>query len=87
MKETRVSLNEAKRRSQQAAIEARQLKLENARRLARGEEPLKKIKTEDEEPAIPHTADKPKPEEDAYLAETGHILLDYLTLESRLARH
>lgn len=87
MKETRVSLNEAKRRSQQAAIEARQLKLENARRLALGEEPLKKIKTEDEEPAIPHTADKPKPEEDAYLAETGHILLDYLTLESRLARH
>ncbi|KHO65990.1 peptidase S41 [Pseudomonas flexibilis] len=87
MKETRVSLNEAKRRSQQAAIEARQLKLENARRLARGEEPLKKIKTEDEEPAIPHTADKPKPEEDAYLAETGHILLDYLTLESRVARH
>ncbi len=47
------------------------MKLENARRLARGEEPLKKIKTEDEEPAIPHTADKPKPEEDAYLAETG----------------
>ena len=87
MKDTRVSLNEAKRRSQQAAIEARQLKLENARRLARGEEPLKKIKTEDEEPAIPHTADKPKPEEDAYLAETGHILLDYLTLESRVARH
>ena len=87
MKETRVSLNEAKRRSQQAAIEARQLKLENARRLARGEEPLKKIKTEDEEPATPHTADKPKPEEDAYLAETGHILLDYLTLESRVARH
>lgn len=87
MKETRVSLNEAKRRSQQATIEARQLKLENARRLARGEEPLKKIKTEDEEPAIPHTADKPKPEEDAYLAETGHILLDYLTLESRVARH
>lgn len=87
MKETRVSLNEAKRRSQQAAIEARQLKLENARRLARGEEPLKKLKEEDEETLRPHDADKPKPEEDAYLAETGHILLDYLSLDSRVAKH
>ncbi|HTN30181.1 MAG TPA: carboxy terminal-processing peptidase [Pseudomonas sp.] len=87
MKETRVSLNETQRRSQQAGIEARQLKLENTRRLARGEEPLKKIKSEDEDTPSPHDADKPKPEEDAYLAETGHILLDYLTLDSRVAKH
>ena len=87
MKETRVSLNETQRRSQHAAIEARQLKLENTRRLARGEEPLEKIKSEDEETLSPHDADKPKPEEDAYLAETGHILLDYLTLDSRVAKH
>ena len=88
MKETRVSLNEEKRRRQQAAIEARQLELENARRLARGEEPLKKLKNEEEEDgATPHLAEKPKPEEDAYLAETGHILLDYLTLNSRVAKH
>ena len=87
MKETRVSLNETQRRSQHAAIEARQLKLENTRRLARGEEPLKKIKSEDEDTLSPHDADKPKPEEDAYLAETGHILLDYLSLDSRVAKH
>ena len=87
MKETRVSLNETQRRSQHAAIEARQLKLENTRRLARGEEPLEKIKSEDEETLSPHDADKPKPEEDAYLAETGHILLDYLSLDSRVAKH
>ncbi|HTO19758.1 MAG TPA: carboxy terminal-processing peptidase [Pseudomonas sp.] len=87
MKETRVSLNETQRRTQHAAIEARQLKLENTRRLARGEEPLKKIKSEDEETLSPHDADKPKPEEDAYLAETGHILLDYLSLDSRVAKH
>ena len=87
MKETRVSLNETQRRSQHAAIEARQLKLENTRRLARGEEPLEKIKSEDEDTLTPHDADKPKPEEDAYLAETGHILLDYLTLDSRVAKH
>ena len=87
MKETRVSLNETQRRNQHAAIEARQLKLENTRRLARGEEPLEKIKSEDEETLSPHDADKPKPEEDAYLAETGHILLDYLSLDSRVAKH
>lgn len=87
MKDTRVSLNEAKRRSQQAAIEERQLALENARRLARGEEPLSQIKTDDEETPSPHTAEKPKPEEDSYLAETGYILLDYLTMERRVAKH
>lgn len=39
MAETTVSLNEAKRRARQAEIEAKQLKLENNRRLAKGEEP------------------------------------------------
>lgn len=87
MKDTRVSLNEEKRRRQQTAIEERQLKLENARRVARGEEPLNKLKSEDEEALAVHDADKPKPEEDAYLAETGHILLDYLTLNGRVAKH
>src|SRR3546814_11146195 len=57
----------------------RQLALENALRLAKGEEPLAKLEKEDEN--TPHAeADKPKPEDDAYLSESGRILLDYLGL-------
>ena len=86
MSETTVSLHEGTRRAQQAAIDARQLALENTRRQAKGEELLNKLKEEDEE-AVHAAADKPKPEEDAYLAESGHILLDYLTLNSAVAKH
>lgn len=86
MKETTVSLNEAKRRAQHADIEARQLSMENARRTARGEEPLKALKKEDED-ALPSEDEKLKPEDDAYLVETGRIMLDYLGLSSALARH
>ena len=31
--------------------------------------------------------DKPKPEDDAYLSESGRILLDYLGLSSAMAKH
>ncbi|TXH95455.1 MAG: tail-specific protease [Pseudomonas sp.] len=86
MAETSVSLNEQTRRAQHAAIEARQLTLENARRQAKGEELLKEIR-EEEEDALPVEAEKTKPEDDAYLAESGRILLDYLGLEARLAKH
>ncbi|MBD7977634.1 carboxy terminal-processing peptidase [Pseudomonadaceae bacterium Sa2CUA2] len=87
MNETTVSLNETKRRAQQAAIEAKQLALENARREAKGEELLSKLKDDDEEDALLTAADKPTPEEDAYLAESGHILLDYLVLQPQVAKH
>ncbi|WP_277051729.1 carboxy terminal-processing peptidase [Zestomonas thermotolerans] len=86
MRETTVSLNEAKRRAQQAEIEARQLAMENAKRKAKGEEPLKELKKEDED-ALPARDEKLKPEEDAYLVETGQIMLDYLGLSSALAKH
>ena len=86
MSETTVSLQEGTRRAQQAAIDARQLALENTRRQAKGEELLNKLKEEDEE-AVHAAADKPKPEEDAYLAESGHILLDYLSLQPQVAKH
>ncbi|CAD5107757.1 carboxy terminal-processing peptidase [Zestomonas carbonaria] len=86
MNETTVSLNEAKRRAQQAEIEAKQLALENARRKAKGEEQLKELKKEDED-ALPVEDEKLKPEEDAYLVETGQIMLDYLGLSSAMAKH
>ena len=84
--ETTVSLNEEKRRAQQESIEKRQLALENALRQAKGEEPLAKLAQEDETP--PHADDKKgKPEDDAYLAESGKILLDWLGLNEAVAKN
>lgn len=87
MKETTLNLNEAKRRAQHSEIEAEQLAIENARRQAKGEEPLKKLKEEDDD--VSSLADSKTPaEDDAFLTETGHILLDYLDLNKEaLAKH
>ncbi|SCW66597.1 C-terminal processing peptidase-1. Serine peptidase. MEROPS family S41A [Pseudomonas peli] len=85
MEETTVSLNESKRRAQQADIEGQQLAIENSRRKAKGEALLNKLKEEDED-ALPVEDEKTKPEDDAYLAESGRILLDYLGLNTRLAK-
>ena len=85
MDETRVSLNEAKRRAQQTEIEAQQLVIENSRRKAKGEDLLSELKKEDEDAAAVEP-EKTKPEDDAFLAESGHILLDFLGLSSRLAK-
>ena len=86
MKDTVVSLNEEKRKTQRNDIEARQLALENARRAAKGEAPLKELKTEEDEQAAAEDNKLP-PEKDSFLAESGRILLDYLTLNSALAKH
>ena len=85
MAETSVSLNETKRRAQQSDIEAQQLVIENSRRKAKGEDLLSKLEKEDED-AAPSEPKKTKPEDDAFLAESGHILIDYLGLSSRLAK-
>ena len=87
MAEKTVSLNEAERRAQHADIEAKQLALENIRRKAKGEEPLKELKKEDEDAIAAADPDKTKPEDDAYLSETGRILLDYLKLNTAVAKH
>ena len=86
MLETSVSLNESKRRAQQTSLDAKQLTMENNRRAAKGEAALKELKKEDED-ALPATDDKIKPEDDAYLTETGRILIDYLGLSSSVAAH
>ncbi|MEG0861157.1 MAG: carboxy terminal-processing peptidase [Pseudomonas sp.] len=86
MSEKTVSLNEAERRAQHADIESKQLALENTRRKAKGEEPLKELKKEDED-ALPAEPDDTKPEDDAYLSESGRILLDYLGLNSAVAKN
>ena len=87
MQETTVSLNEEKRRSYQSGIEKQQLALENARRQGKGEKLLDKI-DQDEGAAPDKDKDKNlKPEDDAFLAETGHVLLDYLNLNAQVAKH
>lgn len=85
MDETTVSLNEAKRRAQHADIDAQQLAIENSRRKAKGETLLSELKKEDED-ALPVEDEKTKPEDDAFLSETGHILLDFLGLNATLAK-
>ena len=84
--EKTVSLNEAQRRAEHTSIEAQQLALENARRKAKGQEPLKELKKEDEDP-LAGAPDDSKPEDDAYLSETGRILIDYLRLNTQVANH
>ncbi|MEA3169981.1 MAG: carboxyl-terminal processing protease, partial [Pseudomonas sp.] len=85
MEEKTVSLNEADRRAQHTDIENQQLVLENARRKAKGEDPLKELKKEDED-ALPTEPEKTKPEDDAYLSETGRVLLDYLKISKQVAK-
>jgi carboxyl-terminal processing protease len=85
MAEKTVSLNEAERRAEHSDIEGKQLALENIRRKAKGQDPLKELKKEDED-ALPADDDKTKPEDDAYLSETGRILIDYLNLNGAIAK-
>ena len=85
MAENTVSLNETKRRAQQTDIEGQQLTIENSRRKAKGEALLSKLKEEDED-ALQLEDKKTKPEDDAYLTESGRILLDYLGLNTHLAK-
>jgi len=85
MSEKTVSLNEAERRTEHADVESKQLVMENTRRKAKGEEPLKELKKEDED--LITEPEKTKPEDDAYLSETGRILLDYLKLNTAVAKH
>ncbi|WP_332761834.1 carboxy terminal-processing peptidase [Pseudomonas koreensis] len=86
MEEKTVSLNEAERRAQHADIDAKQLTMENLRRKAKGEEPLKELKKEDDDALAAADPDKVKPEDDAYLSETGRVLLDYLKLSNQVAK-
>lgn len=93
MKDTVVSLNEEKRRAEQDKIDQQQLAMENKRRLAKGEKAmqLEELKKEDDDLAAElekEKENKQKPEKDAFLVETGHILLDWLSLhQQQVAKH
>ncbi|OPZ59263.1 MAG: Tail-specific protease precursor [Deltaproteobacteria bacterium ADurb.Bin510] len=72
-----VSLNEAQRLKEQARLKSRRLAIENARRQAKHEAPLKDLDDEDkDEPEIKDTP----PEEDFILMESGQIMLDLIEM-------
>lgn len=91
MKERKVlPLNEAKRREQQKEFEEKLLALENTRRKARGKEPLASLEKEDAfleagNNPMTESLDEKDKEDDPFLAETGHILIDLLQLKERVA--
>ncbi len=94
---THLSLNIEKRRSERDEQKALQLAMENRRRVAKGEEPLKALeedKTDDEglalngeTPTEDESKDKKK-EPDPLLIEASHILVDAIPyfMPERLAR-
>ena len=90
---TSLSLNEETRRALQLSIEGKALAIENKRRIAKGLEPLDDLETDESESAADantaDTADTAASASDAededkeigpLLTETGHILLDSLTV-------
>jgi len=94
-----LTLNEAKLLAEREERDQWRLQLENARRVAKGQEPLADVKAleekdkadgnadEAEPAAAPAPADKDKPKEpDPYLVESGRILLDMIALQGNGSR-
>ena len=79
-----ISLNEAKRRADKKALETTQIKLENDRRKAKGEELITSLEELDN--PIGESTDEPEDNKDKdegpqpLLTETGNILVDFLNL-------
>lgn len=92
-----VSLNEVKRRQEYEESREKQLKIENRRRIAKGEKPFKNIHELDEEQDIlglnddAHDEDDEKEDDEAraFLVESANILVDFIDLsdDHKLARH
>ncbi|MFW2373015.1 MAG: carboxy terminal-processing peptidase [Gammaproteobacteria bacterium] len=76
-----LSLNEDKRKAEQKSLEQAQLKLENERRLAKGQTPIKSIDELDQDEEEDKVANKETPHEPTPLMmESANILIDYLNL-------
>jgi carboxyl-terminal processing protease len=77
-----VSLNFAKRKQEKTEINEKRLTMENKRRLAKGQLPVKNWQEiEDEEEKLAEEADpkREKPEDNAFISEAAQILLDSVT--------
>ncbi|PTQ87921.1 carboxy terminal-processing peptidase [Agitococcus lubricus] len=81
-KDTRISLNEEKRRQEQDELDAKRLAIENERRKAKGQELLKswrEAEAANDEETPEDFSDpnkKEKPEDEAFVTEAAQILLD-----------
>lgn len=82
--QTQVSLNEKVREQERKANDDKRLKLENERRKAKGMPQLTSIDDEETDNAADaEKKDDKKPEEDdALLIEAGHILVDYMNIQT-----
>jgi carboxyl-terminal processing protease len=87
-KETVISLNEAKRKKEEAELDAKRLAIENTRRAAKGQEPLKtwreveSANDEDKEDELADPSKKDKPEDEAFVKEAAEVLLDAFVTQS-----
>jgi carboxyl-terminal processing protease len=86
---TQISLNESRRRDEQKDMDDKRLAMENRRRAAKGQEPLKNWR-EAEAAQDKDSADvdpsKEKPEDQAYVVEAANILLDSMISEPPVTR-
>lgn len=81
--DTIISLNEKTRNKEREETEARRLKLENERRVAKGLKPLKELESQSEEgvdPIAQQDEEKDSEESDALLIEGGEIMVDFIQL-------
>lgn len=83
---TKLSIKESTRRTEQKQLNDRRLAMENRRRKAKGQDPLESWQEQDDEAEAAKEPDESKPEDDAYLNEAGHILVDWLQLMPRTAQ-
>ena len=82
-----ISLHEEQRKQERKEAEEKRLALENARLVAKGEEPLKSLESIDEEEESEEEDEKSSPDDDALLVETAEILIDMIQLEHQFASH
>jgi len=85
-----ISLNEDVRQRERKEAEEKRLKLENARRVAKGEKPYasfaelkasdETLRDDDDQPPPDTNKEKDKKQDDFYLTESAHILIDLLAL-------
>ncbi|HEX4937109.1 MAG TPA: carboxy terminal-processing peptidase, partial [Candidatus Kapabacteria bacterium] len=81
-KQKTLSLKEAARKAEKQALDEKRLAMENRRRAAKGQEPLKNWReaeqAEEEEQETPADPNEEKPEDEAFALEAGRILVDSL---------
>lgn len=81
-KQKTLSLKEAVRKTEKQQLDEKRLAMENRRRAAKGQEPLKNWReaeqAEEEELETPEDPAKEKPEDEAFAMEAGRILVDSL---------